>query len=433
MNKYKKGFTPDEAALIAVNLSGSDVDSTYGINLSKYLSVEEALKGVSQINGQSQMLSFITQPQGDELSKERLNTPEKFETVIRLLVQAEDIQKALVTEACVANDYEHNRTSMETTLLIYQACYYNDDSDCFWAERSLLTKESLADWFAEMGENEVSKKFKPPKPSTKINPFKKAFIAEHVALITVGLHEYHSIENAEKCAHEQYNSIAEAKYSAQKGDYYDELNIDERLEESLIYDAISLKEAILEEIKLASETEAYRSSYLEYLDIGETPPPEPPSTDIIIYREEDDNESTLITKESVAIWLWRTGQNEYATNLYPNIKSLIIEIESVEPIMLQQPIDIAQKESIQEEIIKTSRTPESSLLDSLGIMAWLLSEKSTKFKRGSKPNSLQIKTAIESVIADLGLDDNADNLIMISNLNKDIALAIRQLGNRFKL
>jgi hypothetical protein len=433
MNKYKKGFTPDEAALIAVNLSGSDVDSTYGINLSKYLSVEEALNGVKQINGESQMLSFITQPQGDELSKERLKTTEKFETVMRLLVHAEDIQKALVAEACIANDYEHNRTGRKTSLLIYQAYYYNDDPDCFWAERSLLTKESLADWFAEMGENEVSKKFKPPKPSTKTNPFKKAFIAEHAALIAVGLHEYHSIENAEKCANEQDNSIAEAKYSAQKGDYFDELNIDERLEGSLIYNAISLKEAVLEEIKLASEMEAYRSSYHEYLDIGVTPPPEPLSTDIIIYREEDDNESTLITKESVAIWLWRTGQNEYATNLYPNIKSLIIEIESMDPITRQQPIDIAQKESIQEEIIKTSRTPESSLLDSLGIMAWLLSEKSAKFKRGNKPNSLQIKSAIESVIADLGLNDNTDNLIMISNLNKDIALAIKQLGNRFKL
>jgi hypothetical protein len=297
---------------------------------------------------------------------------------------------------------------------------------------SQLTKESLADWFSDIGENEMGEKFKPSKKSTTINPFKKAFTAEHAALIAVGLQQYDSIESAEQCAYEQDSSIAEAKISAIKGDYVPELDVDKKLEGYSIYNAKSLKEAILEEIKLASEMDSYRSSINEWTEIGVFPSPEPLSTDITIYREEDDHENTLITKESLATWLWRSGQSQYAMNVFPNIEKLIKDSEVPTSLQTQKFHSTEQNSAEAKKSTKTARTPESSLMDSLGIMAWLLSEKANKFRKGDKPNASQIKLAIESVIIDLSLNENTDNKIMISNLNKDISNALSQLTDRFK-
>ena len=79
------------------------------------------------------------------------------------------------------------------------------------------------------------------------------------------------------------------------------------------------------------------------------------------------------------------------------------------------------------------RTPESTLLDSLGLMAWLLSKKSNRFQNGEKPNASQIKKAVEDIVIGLDLNNDPDNQLMLSNLNKDIKLSLKQLEGRFKL
>ena len=65
-------------------------------------------------------------------------------------------------------------------------------------------------------------------------------------------------------------------------------------------------------------------------------------------------------------------------------------------------------------------------------MAWLLSKKSNRFERGDKPNALQIKEAIQNIVVSLGLNKDPDNRMMLSNLNRDIALSLEQLEGRFK-
>ena len=78
------------------------------------------------------------------------------------------------------------------------------------------------------------------------------------------------------------------------------------------------------------------------------------------------------------------------------------------------------------------RTPEESLIDSLGLMAWLLSKKSNIFERNEKPNALQIQKAVEARINDLGLNDSEPKSIMITNLNRDITNAVNQLKQKLK-
>jgi hypothetical protein len=430
MNKYRKGFTPDEAALIAVNLSDNNAGDICAIDLSSYSSLEKAKSKINEIIDELTLTSETSLRLDEAITQDTLKSISDYEMIARLLDEAEDIKKALIDETWRAYEIDSHK---QTTLEIYQEFFSSSDCDVPMPEKTQLTKESLADWFAGIGEKEISKRFRPVKQSVRINPFTKKLTAEHAALIAVGLHEYRSIENAERCAEQQEYSIAEAKWQVEKGDYFDDLNVDERLEGSLISNAISLKEAIIEEIELASEMDKYRSSLHECAEIGVSSPPQPRHTDIIIYREESDHENTLITKESLATWLWRNGHNKYAVDVLPSIKKLLEEKESAESQIKQQPLHSIKSAFEDEKPVKTIRTPESSLMDSLGIMAWLLSEKSSKFKRGDKPNSSQIKTAVESAIANIGLDKDTDNKIMISNLNKDITTALEQISNKFKL
>lgn len=78
------------------------------------------------------------------------------------------------------------------------------------------------------------------------------------------------------------------------------------------------------------------------------------------------------------------------------------------------------------------RTPEQSLIDSLGFMALLLSKKSTRFERADKPNSHQIKTAIQNLVDDLGIDKN-ENQLLISNLDRDITTAYKHLIEKYEI
>lgn len=131
----------------------------------------------------------------------------------------------------------------------------------------------------------------------------------------------------------------------------------------------------------------------------------------------------------MALEKWSRGFGEQCTK---NIADVIEEFNTnIQQNTWAQSVKSTEKETKPQDI--TLRTPESSLIDSLGIMAWLLSTRATKLKRSDKPNASQIREVVETVINDLGLNENTDNKIMLSNLNKDISTALKQLEGRFKL
>tara|TARA_R110001592_G_scaffold360339_1_gene668543 strand:+ start:1030 stop:2361 length:1332 start_codon:yes stop_codon:yes gene_type:complete len=443
MNKYKKGFTPDEAALIAVNLSDYKNKTAMGIDLSKCKSIEQAKADVCDIISKLAQFAIITQSQDSEKLNGTQKQIDDYEVVATSLEHAEDIKNALIAETWHAYEYFCGNSSQKTVLEIYQEFFINPDCNDLWPEKTQLTKASLAKWFDEANEKEVSKRFKEPKKIDPINPFKKSYTAEHAALIAVGLRTYDSIQSAIESSEYQSEEIANAQWEVERGGEYTDFEVDKLLEDASISNAVNLKDALIDEIKLASEIEGYQSSYVEYCEIGVSPPNPPHPTDIVIYREEVNTDQpinhseTLITKESVSIWLLNNGQIEYAKNILPNIEDIlkekILAKHQRQEQWNQAKDSITQDSKAKDQKVKATRTPESSLIDSLGLMAWLLSTKTTKLKRADKPNALQIKTSIETVINDLGLNENTDNKIMFTNLNKDISTALKQLEGRFKL
>jgi hypothetical protein len=437
MNKYKKGFTPDEAALIAVNLSDYKNKTAMGIDLSKCKSIDQAKSDVCDIISKLAQIAFITQSQDIEKLNGTQKQIDDYDVVASSLEQAENIRNALIAETWHAYEHFCGNSDKKTVLEIYQEFFISPDCDDLWPEKTQLTKASLAIWFDEASEKEISKKFKEPKKVVSINPFKQAYTAEHAALIAVGLRTYDSIELAIEISEHQSEQIANAEWEVERGGEFTSFEVDELLEDGSITNAINLKEALIEEVKLASEIDGYNSSLVDYYEMSMAPPSAPHPTDIVIYSEEVnkektiDHSETLITKESVSIWLLNNGQTKYAKNILPNIESLLKEKELAESQRQKQWSQVPSSKT-NEKSAKASRTPESSLIDSLGIMAWLLSTRTTKLKRGDKPNALQIKTSIETVINDLGLNENTDSKIMFTNLNKDISTALKQLEGRFK-
>jgi len=411
MNKYKKGFTPVEAALIAVGLK------------------EE--QKIPQLRYRQQM------PSNEAKEIDFTNIDKENEEYNKAVLEAQEILNALNDETILAYQALRGELS-KTELVIYSEWYTDETQEGIVLERTKLTKESLAKWFDEVGEKNISDKFKEPEKIVAINRFKKAYTAEHAALIAVGLKNYDSIESAIDSSQYQSIQIAEAQWEVERGGEFTHFEVDELLENDSIINATNLKEALIDEIKLASEFESYASSVGDYYEMNMALASAPHPTDIVIYSEEVNKEKlinhreTLITKESVSIWLWNNGQAKYAKNILPNIESLLKEKELAESQRQKQWSQVPSSNT-KEKSIKDSRTPESSLIDSLGIMAWLLSTKTTKLKRGDKPNASQIKTTIETVINDLGFNENTDNKIMFSNLNKDISTALKQLEGRFKI
>jgi hypothetical protein len=437
MNKYKKGFTPDEAALIAVNLSDYKNKTAFGIDLSKCKSIDQAKTEVCDIISRLAQMAIVTQSQDIEKLNGTQKQIDNYEEVETSLEHAEDIKNALIAETWHAYEYFCGNSSKKTVLEIYQEFFINPDCNDLWPEKTQLTKASLAKWFDEASEKEISKKFKEPKKVVSINPFKQAYTAEHAALIAVGLRTYDSIELAIEISEHQSEQIANAEWEVERGGEYTSFEVDKLLEDDSITNAINLKDAFIDEIKLASEIEGYESSYVEYCEIGETPPSAPHPTDIVIYSEEVnkektiDHSETLITKESVSIWLLNNGQTKYAKNILPNIEEIIKE-KVLADNQRQQQWNQTASTNTKEQPTKKPRTHDNSLIDSIGIMAWLLSKKINTFKRGDKPNASEIKKYVENVINDLELNNDEDNKIQISNLNKDIATALRQLEGRFK-
>jgi hypothetical protein len=74
---------------------------------------------------------------------------------------------------------------------------------------------------------------------------------------------------------------------------------------------------------------------------------------------------------------------------------------------------------------KETRTPEPSLIDSLGILAYMLSESTPKFKWGENPNAKEIAEAIEQKAHSLGVEVKE-----LTNLSKDISMAVKKVAPR---
>jgi hypothetical protein len=411
MNKYKKGFTPLEAALLAVGLKEQ--------------------QNIPQLKYRQQL------PPDREKGIDFSTIDKEDEEYNKTVLEAQEILNALNDETILA--YQALKGELnKTVLVIYSEWYTDETQEDIVLERTKLTKKSLAKWFDEVGEKNISKRFKDPEKIIPINNFKQAYTAEHAALIAVKLKHYSSIESAIQHREHKADELFHATRVIEQGGEYTDLFLDPCLEDDSIFNAMNIKEALIDEIKLASETEGYNSSLVDYYEMGMLPPSPPFSTEIVIYNEEKnkekpiDHSKTLITKESVSIWLFNNGQTEYAQNILPNIEILLQE-KRLDESQRQKQWNQTASTNTKEQSTKKTRTHENSLIDSIGIMAWLLSKKINTFKRGDKPNASEIKKYVENVINELELNNDEENKIQISNLNKDIATALKQLEGRFKL
>jgi len=114
-----------------------------------------------------------------------------------------------------------------------------------------------------------------------------------------------------------------------------------------------------------------------------------------------------------------------------SIEFLKIEIERLRNIP-PQPIAHPQSQvKNQDNEVKINiRTTDKTILISLGLMAWMLSTKSSKLSRASKPNCAQIEEAIKLAVSELDIinPDNDNHGIVVTNLARDISLATKQLN-----
>lgn len=414
MNKYKKGFTPDEAALIAVGFtSHSNLDaleSDISVSLADLKSIEKYLPSEEEI--------YASKDQKGAYIESRVK---------ELINEAKNIRDALRSELLLAYAFEKGKVNKKTSLEIYLVQFTDSDENDICTLSSQLTKASLAKWFDAADQVYMSKKFKDEKLST-INPFKKSFTAEHSALIAVGLNKYSSIDEVFEELNYQNEQIADAEWQIEKGGEYTDFEIDESLNYDLINDAENIKKALIDEINKAINVESGINE--SNSNGGNTAEIELCRDAISVDVKAMSSDSIVITKQSVAIWLWKNGQVEYAKKILGNIETVIQNNPSPKNLCNSEysPNDI----NADEKTLKSIRTPDSSLVDSLGLMAWLLSKKSNRFERGDKPNALQIKEAIQNIVVSLDLNKDPDNRMMLSNLNRDIALSFEQLEGRFK-
>jgi hypothetical protein len=114
----------------------------------------------------------------------------------------------------------------------------------------------------------------------------------------------------------------------------------------------------------------------------------------------------------------------YQDSAYPSDKTPTID----EMVISRSDLEAFKSKLIPNDTTEpTLRTNEQSLIESLGIMAILLTEKSGRFNRNNIPNAKQITKAIEQKCADLGI-----TIEQTSNLNRDIAAAFKQLKGKEK-
>ena len=420
MNKYKKGFTPDEAALIAVGLD-------------KYSTIDSVTKQVNDKITGLIGLGIVLPPHKVDSFKHAQNQLDEQEQIKESIDEANLIKVALIEETLISHQWSKGNRTQSTNIEIYLPFYDENFNGEFDPELTQITKDSLAKWFNEAGELEIENKFKTIPKVEKINLFKKGFTAEQAALIATQLYNYNSLSNATEVLDNHIYQEAELQWQAEKGDCHhscvDEL--DTKLTHESIEKALSIKDALLEELPLIFEFDTYQANLIDHIDCIGYALPEPEPTDLLIYKEamnynnEIDFEACLIKKESIAKWLWKNGHEELAKNIDANIEQYISN--EIKQGTFSQVLPSQIKSSNSKDI----RTSEYSLIDSLGVMAWLLSKKANTFKRGDKPNASEIKKHVEIVIEELELNNDEDNKIQISNLNKDISIALKQLEGKF--
>jgi hypothetical protein len=118
---------------------------------------------------------------------------------------------------------------------------------------------------------------------------------------------------------------------------------------------------------------------------------------------------------------YNNSRNYYPASALPPDSPLIIkssELAKIVNTLMEDPTSLEQPVSEQ----KDARTPESSIVDSLGIMAYMLSESITGLKWGQNPNASKIVKAIEQKAASLGIESTE-----ITNLERDISAALKKI------
>lgn len=272
-----------------------------------------------------------------------------------------------------------------------------------------------------------------------INKFRRGLTAEEATLIATDLTRHGTIRRAKEYL--RSDAIAELFETAEaeiKGASINRTHANITLDDvkehdkelKNLDDAEQIYEALLDEVSISCEWHDYLSGEVElYIQDCIVQPHNETLLEVFqITRMAPDDEysycpiptQTTIKKVSLAKWFY---------NHVPEKANLFDPTESYKTIETGHSIgtDTNQKNTIE------VRTPESSLIDSLGLMSWLLSKKTKTFERGEKPNAKQIKEAIERAINDLGINNDEDNKIIVSNLNKDISTALKQLERRLKL
>jgi len=171
LNKYKKGFTPDEAALLAIGLSGDNLS-----NATSYLNPFMS----DETNSEAYHYDF----HGYD-SRTNQETHEKRPTNLtpKNINKAQQIKDALIDEIFICYEithedlsYEHidtaisigsvdprhrSNTQAETEIEIYRSFYYDESMLNPDPVNTKITRKSLAKWFYNIDELEIAKKFDP--------------------------------------------------------------------------------------------------------------------------------------------------------------------------------------------------------------------------------------------------------------------------------
>jgi hypothetical protein len=234
----------------------------------------------------------------------------------------------------------------------------------------------------------------------------RTLTAEEIALIVLDLDHFNSIDDIPEDQHE-----VEAR-AIRDPDYIPFIPEDKK-PSILEVEARKICDALLREIiqihnhadgidELVIKTHLIIADYTESIDDYYT-----------------NHELTTVTRESAAKWFLfaGAGDRKKAERLVTSeiLKDIETNIET-------DSISLTSQNNSKDSSEYIARTPESSLIDSLGIMAILLAKKQASLSNGNKPNASQIVIAIERAAAEHGYP-----VEQISNLERDITKAVKKV------
>lgn len=135
--------------------------------------------------------------------------------------------------------------------------------------------------------------------------------------------------------------------------------------------------------------------------------------------KENDDLDKLITTDD--IWVTKPDlvklQNAITTGILANIYNS------------EEMAELNRRQT--QEPSKQTRVPDSSIRESLGYMAMLLSESHKKYKYGDRPNAKQIRENVKNLAIKVIGDDAAKEL-KISNLDRDIIQALGLIDSKIQ-